>query len=584
MIETTEKGKFIFQKRDNNTNFFPGKTAVFGGHVEKGESSLDAIKRELKEELGIQASDEQIKFLCALDSKREKGKHNNFFYIKNIDKNKLDLTEGEGIVESDLDEILENPDAGPFISPVIKAFLEKKEKAYTGPGKLINSEKFDGLDNQKAKDKITEFLAEKGLAKKTVQYKFRDWLVSRQRYWGTPIPVVYCDKCGIVPVPESELPVVLPDKVDFGEGNPLETNKEFINTKCPKCGSEKAKRETDTMDTFVDSSWYFLRFFDNHNDKNSFEKPKADYWMPVDQYIGGAEHACLHLIYARFWTKALRDMGFVDIDEPFKRLFNQGMLHASDGKKMSKSLGNVVNPLDIIKTHGADSLRFTLMSFASPDSDTNWDEKVLEGSSKFLNKIYDKISKIKTGKSSPRTESKLNKTIKQVTEDFDNFRNNHALIKIREIFNYLKEEESKEVIEACLKLLHPVCPHITEELWEKIGNKEFILIQNWPKADESKIDEEYEKQEQQIEKLIDDINNIKKIIQEKQNKETKKAIIYVIPNEKQIYEESLQNIEKRTVLDIEILSVNEPEVKSGKKDPEEKSKKVKPGKPGIYLE
>ncbi|MFW6283435.1 MAG: class I tRNA ligase family protein, partial [Minisyncoccales bacterium] len=555
----------------------------FGGQVEKDESSLEAIKRELKEELNLDVDETQIEFLCSVDSKREKTKHNNFFYIKNIDTKKLSLLEGEEIIVSGLDEIMENPDAGPFVEPVVKAFLEKDKKAYTGQGVLINSEDFNGLDNEEAKNKITEYLGKKGLAKKTVQYKFRDWLVSRQRYWGTPIPVVYCDNCGIVPVPENELPVVLPDKVDFGEGNPLSTNKDFVNTKCPKCGSD-AKRETDTMDTFVDSSWYFLRYIDNNNSEKPFEKNKADYWMPVNQYIGGAEHACLHLIYARFWTKVLRDLGFVNINEPFKKLFNQGMLHASDGKKMSKSLGNVINPLDIIKTHGADSLRFTLMSFASPDSDTDWDEKVLEGSNKFLNKIYDKISKIKIiEKSSPRTESKLNKTIKQVTDDIDNFRNNHALIKIREIFNYLKEEESKEVIEACLKLLHPVCPHITEELWEKIGNKEFISIQEWPKADENKIDEKYEQQEQQVEKLINDINNIKKIIQEKQKKETKKGIIYVIPNEKTVYDESLQEIEKRTAIEIEILSVNEPEVKSGEKDPEEKSKKVKPGKPGIYL-
>ncbi|HJX50784.1 MAG TPA: leucine--tRNA ligase, partial [Candidatus Nanoarchaeia archaeon] len=278
--------------------------------------------------------------------------------------------------------------------------LEEKKlaEAYTGDGKLVNSGEFEGLNNKEAIEKITKYLTRKKLGKKVVQYKLRDWLVSRQRYWGTPIPIIYCDKCGIVPVDEKDLPIELPEKVKFGKGNPLLTNEKWISVKCPKCG-KIGRRETDTMDTFVNSSWYCLRYCDSKNNKEIFDKKKVKYWMPVDKYIGGAEHACMHLIYFRFYTKFLRDLGLLDFDEPAKSLFNQGMLHGADGQKMSKSLGNVINPINIIDKYGADSLRLALMSFASPDSDTNWDEGVLIGSLKFLNKIYEYFNSVKIGKS-----------------------------------------------------------------------------------------------------------------------------------------------------------------------------------------
>ncbi|MBW2986907.1 leucine--tRNA ligase, partial [Candidatus Woesearchaeota archaeon] len=213
--------------------------------------------------------------------------------------------------------------------PSFELDVKKMTRAYEGDGTMVNSEQFNGINNRDAIEEIGKFAEKKKWGKRTVNFKLKDWLVSRQRYWGTPIPVVHCDKCGIVPVPEKELPIKLPDKVKFGAGNPLATNDKFVNTKCPKC-KKAAKRETDTMDTFFDSSWYFLRYTDPKNNKKPFEKKNADYWMPVDQYVGGAEHACMHLIYARFFTKALRDMGFVKIDEPFKKLFNQGMLHGED--------------------------------------------------------------------------------------------------------------------------------------------------------------------------------------------------------------------------------------------------------------
>ncbi|MBS3163211.1 leucine--tRNA ligase [Candidatus Woesearchaeota archaeon] len=457
---------------------------------------------------------------------------------------------------------------------------EKIPRAYTGAGKLANSGEFNGSSNTDAIDEITSYLNKKNLGKKVVQYKLRDWLISRQRYWGTPIPMIYCNKCGIVPVPEKDLPVVLPKNVKFGKGNPLATNAKFVNVKCPKCKGN-AKRETDTMDTFFDSSWYFLRFVDNKNKKEPFDKNKIKYWLPVDQYIGGAEHAVMHLMYARFFVKFLRDSGFVKIDEPFTRLFNQGMLHASDGQKMSKSLGNVINPIDTIEKYSADSLRLNLMSLASPDKDSNWSDKGIESSHKFINKIYEYFNKIKIGKSSSKIESKVNKTIKEVTSDIDNFRYNLGIIKIRMLFESLEEENqvSKKDIESFLKLLHPICPHITEEWWSKIGNKNFISLEKWPIADESKISEKFEQEEQALNKIVGDIVNITRIIKEKQNKEVSKAFIYVIPKEKEIYSD-VKSIKKRTNLEVKIFAVND----ANKYDPQGKSKNSKQGKPAIYLE
>jgi leucyl-tRNA synthetase len=298
--------------------------------------------------------------------------------------------------------------------------------------------------------------------------------------------------------------------------------------------------------------------------------------LPVDQYIGGAEHACMHLIYARFFTKALRDLGFIKFDEPFIKLFNQGMLHGEDGNKMSKSLGNVINPVEIVEKYGTDALRLALMSFASPNSDTNWDEKVLIGSLKFVNKVFDYFDNVKIGKTDARIESKLNKIIKEVTNQIENFKYNLAIIKIRDLFNSLPEEVSKEVLEKTLKLFHPFCPHITEELWEKIGNKNFISLSEWPVVEEKKINKKLEEQEQAVEKLAEDINHIIKMIKTK----IKKVFVYVLPNEKEIYFESKNIVEKKTGLNLEIYTVND----KNKYDPKGKSEKAKPNKPAIYLE
>jgi leucyl-tRNA synthetase len=384
---------------------------------------------------------------------------------------------------------------------------EKMSRAYTSEGTLTNSGEFNGLSNLTAIEEITKHLEKKKLGSKTIQYKLRDWLISRQRYWGTPIPIVYCDKCRIVPVPEKELPVKLPDDVKFGEGNPLATSKEFVNTLCPKCKG-RARRETDTMDTFFDSSWYFLRYCDNKNGKKPFDTEKVKYWMPVDQYIGGAEHACMHLIYARFFTKALRDMGMVNVDEPFTRLFNQGMLHGSDGRVMSKSGGNGVLPETVSDKYGIDTARFFLLSIASPDKDLVWSDAGIEGSMRFINKVMNYFETAKTGKSQKKTESKLNQAIKQITKNIENFEYNLAIIKIRELFESLNEKESKETIETFLKLMHPFCPHITEELWERTGRKPFLTLSDWPKANEKKIDEKIDAMDELAEKTAADISKV----------------------------------------------------------------------------
>jgi|TARA_Y100000034_G_scaffold39065_1_gene48090 leucyl-tRNA synthetase len=452
---------------------------------------------------------------------------------------------------------------------------EKISRAYVGEGKLTNSGEFNGLDNNEAKEKITKYLSQKKLGKKVVQFRLRDWLISRQRYWGTPIPIVYCDKCGVVPVPEKDLPIELPKKVKFGKGNPLLTVESWIKTKCPKCKGS-ARRETDTMDTFVNSSWYFLRYCDSKNNKNIFDKKKVDYWCPINQYIGGPEHITMHLIYARFYTKFLRDIGLVKFDEPALRYFTQGIVKASDGEKMSKSKGNVVEPLEIINKYGADVLRFYLISSSSPDKDFSWNDKEIQGSLRFILSLYEFGKGFKPRRLGKLGESKLNRIIKDVGEDLENFKYNLAVIKLRELFEVLKEGCDKKSFEIFLKLLSPICPHIAEELWSKIGGKGFISLAKWPKYDEKKIDENLEKQEQFVKKIGEDINHIKEIVKIK----NPTAYVYAIPSDLPIIEENKEIISTMSGAIVIPYAVNDKNIH----DPEGKAKKAKPGKPGIYME
>ena len=393
--------------------------------------------------------------------------------------------------------------------------VEKMARAYLDDGFLVNSGEFDGMSNKEAIPEINQYLEKKGIGKITVQYKLKDWLISRQRFWGCPIPMVYCGKCGIVPVAEKGLPVKLPEDFKFtiGKGNPLEHCEEFVNAKCPKC-SGKAKRETDTMDTFVDSSWYFLRYCDPKNDKLPFEPKKAAYWMPIDMYIGGKEHATMHLIYFRFFTKFLRDLGLLKIDEPAPMLFNQGMLH-KNGVVMSKSKGNVVIPEEVAEKYGIDTARLFLLFVASPDKDMEWSDEGIEGIFRFVNKFYNLVSGKKITKEiTKKEESKLNKTVKELTGYFESMVFNKAIISLMQFTNWFssKDSISRESAEKLVIMMAPFTPHICEELWETMGNKPFCSLQKWPPYDENKIDAKLEAAEEVINKTISDIINVLKLI------------------------------------------------------------------------
>ena len=365
--------------------------------------------------------------------------------------------------------------------PAIRAFAED--------GTLVDSSSYSGMTSAEAREQITSDLEKEKKGKKSVQYRLKDWLISRQRFWGTPIPIIYCQKCGTVPVPEKDLPVVLPEDISFSDvTNPLASSKKFLETACPRCKG-KARRETDTMDTFVNSSWYQLRYTDPKNKRAIFDPQKAGFWNPIDLYIGGKEHACMHLIYIRFYTKFLRDLGLLPFDEPAVKLFNQGILLGPDGNKMSKSLGNVIVPEHAIGKYGVDTVRLFLVSVAAPDKDILWSEQGVEGSLRFLKKVEEFFSKYAPGKTSKRLESKLHRAIRDVTPDIESMKYNNAVIKLREVFDTFEEKMSKHDAEAFILMLSPFAPHFAEELWEHIGNKPFVSSSSWPKHDAGKIDE-----------------------------------------------------------------------------------------------
>ena len=387
------------------------------------------------------------------------------------------------------------------------------DEAYVDPGVLVNSGKFTGMKNEDAKQAITKFAEENGFGKETTQFRLRDWLISRQRYWGAPIPIVYCEKCGTVAVDESELPVLLPKDVDFSvKGkSPILTSPTFLKTKCPKCGGE-AVRESDTMDTFMCSNWYYYRYIDAKNDKEPFSKEASDYWSPVDQYVGGIEHAILHLLYARFFTKVIHDMGLVKCDEPFTNLLTQGMV-LKDGSKMSKSKGNTVDPDEIFENYGADTARLFILSDSPPGRDFDWSDAGVEGCYKFVNRLWRlfiqnkeniiadyKIPDLK--ELSPENNMLLRQThiaVKKITQDINaEFQFNTVVSMYREfsntIFEYLGKksqinEQDKHVLShallTLLKLIAPVVPFMSEEIGEILGLKQSIHEEKWPDYDEN---------------------------------------------------------------------------------------------------
>jgi leucyl-tRNA synthetase len=398
-------------------------------------------------------------------------------------------------------------------------------------GTAINSGPISGLVVPKAIERIIEIIEERGIGKGTVRYRLRDWLISRQRYWGTPIPMIYCDRCGLEPVPEEQLPVQLPLDVAFTgrEGNPLAKHASFVNTNCPRCGGE-AKRETDTMDTFVDSSWYFTRFITPRDDDKIFDTQLVNRWLPVDQYIGGIEHAILHLLYARFITRTLYDMKLVDFEEPFARLFNQGVItkegykdivtnawvpldevvvddngHAfhretraplmAEMGKMSKSRYNVVPPDVLIERYGADTERVYTLFIAPPEKEAAWSDDGVIGAYRFLGRVWNMGDQMadggwQTAEASPNVVRKMHQTIDAVTGRMERFEFNTAISALMEFSNVLAEAPSREAYETLLKLLHPFAPHITEELWEMLGNEGMVLTSQWPVADRVLMEED----------------------------------------------------------------------------------------------
>ena len=369
---------------------------------------------------------------------------------------------------------------------------ESMTEAFTTEGTMVASESFTGLPSGEAKAKIAEFSESKGWGTKTVNYKLRDWLVSRQRFWGTPIPIVYCESCGMVPESESALPVKLPDAVSFeGQGNPLATVDSFVETTCPSCKG-KATRETDTMDTFVDSSWYFLRYCSPHQSDAPFSKEDVKQWAPVDQYIGGVEHAVLHLLYARFFTKVLRDLGLTDLNEPFQRLLTQGMV-LKDGAKMSKSLGNTVDPGSIIEKYGADTARVFILFGAPVERDLDFSDAGVDGAFRFLKRVFTLATSLSAH---PCTNEKaldtlLHKTIQRVTQDIERFSYNTAISRMMELVNGMYSHGvTAASIKVLLQLLAPFAPFMTEELWHFLGEKDSIHISPWPVFDPKKVIDE----------------------------------------------------------------------------------------------
>ena len=423
--------------------------------------------------------------------------------------------------QRDFEFVRKSPVEIPVVQVILHQGTEPGEmtEAYVDNGVMINSQQFDGMGNRQAMEKITDFLAEKGLAKRTVHYRLKDWLISRQRYWGAPIPMIHCGKCGTVPVPEDQLPVLLPEDVDFmprGDGkSPLAASDKFVRVDCPVCG-EAAKRDTDTMDTFVDSSWYFLRYLSSKDSEKAFDSALVDSWLPVDQYIGGIEHAILHLMYSRFIVKFLHDRELISFDEPFDSLFTQGMI-TRNGAKMSKSAGNTVDPKPLLEKYGADTVRIYTLFIGPPEKDAEWNDRAVEGASRFINRVWRLYAKHREILESdgdpdgfdPEKITEIQKSLYRKTQQTTDrvkrdilggaFHFNTAISALMELVNelYLYMEKDGEFISGELKahdlfrysirtillLLAPMAPHMCEEIWERLGNEGSIFLQKLPEAD-----------------------------------------------------------------------------------------------------
>jgi leucyl-tRNA synthetase len=502
-----------------------GGNLFIGGGRDNNEDAETCARREILEETGYK----NLKLI----STSETIHHHYIAHSKNSAKRNIEAVGLYFEIENDeqIDTKLEADEAGKFtvqwlseteaqaaVKDELHSLLFRKfvlGEIYSGKGILTNSGEFDGEDSYAAMHDIINQLHEKKAGHGATNYKLRDWLISRQRYWGAPIPIIHCAKDGAVAVPNAQLPVLLPELKDYhpsGDGkSPLAKAEDWVNVKCPKCAGP-AKRETDTMDTFACSSWYFLRFADPHNSEAAFELEKVKQWLPVDTYVGGAEHAVLHLLYARFWTKVLFDAKFLDFDEPFLSLRNQGMLNAADGRKMSKSYGNVINPDTIVESHGADTLRLYEMFMAPYNEQTSWSDERLGGVSRFLYRAWTVAQNLIENKSQSgepdgilgtEIDRLTHQTIKKVTEDIGEMRFNTMVSALMQFVNGLANADTtqklslpenaalaQQTVRTLILLLAPSAPHMTEELWSQIGETESVHIQPWPKYDPSKIKED----------------------------------------------------------------------------------------------
>jgi leucyl-tRNA synthetase len=485
-----------------------GGRLLIGGTIEDGEMPEETARREVIEETGytdletVEVRAEVFHYKYFAFSKNEAHEADTQFVHFRLKSNqqqkqKLDDSEKDNFkVEWISRRKAESEIVEPLHRYAYDVFI--LDHNWTGDGILYNSDQFDGISSAEAREKIVEYLAEKDLAQKTTQYRLRDWLISRQRYWGAPIPIIYCDKCGVVAVPEKDLPVELPlgQKFDKSGRSPLLTNKEFLHVDCPECGS-RAKRETDTMDTFVDSSWYFLRYPNPSYDKSAFDPEAVETWLPVDRYMGGVEHAILHLLYSRFITKFLYDQKLITFNEPFTKLINQGIILGPDGNKMSKSKGNVIDPVEYLNKYGSDSLRLYLMFMGPYEDGGPWDSGRFEGTYRFVKKTWEMVlgEYAESDHDSiveAELESKLNKLIKKVSEDLNDVKFNTAIAALMEFVNSAAAIKKagkitgsvwEQTLATLVTLLAPLAPHLSEELWEQLGQTESVHLQSWPTYD-----------------------------------------------------------------------------------------------------
>lgn len=495
IVEHPTKKKIISLKWKQQ----PWHTFIVGG-VEDGENLIEAAKREIYEETGYKNPEfiKKLPFKIRADFyAAHKGINRavkaNFVYFKLKDEEKDEISEEEKkLHEMEWIEFEEIENLKPFTEiEFVLRWLKDGDYIYSGEGILIDSKQFNELPSQEAKDKIIKFVG----GKKKTTYKLRDWGVSRQRYWGCPIPIIHCKSCGVVPVPEKDLPVKLPEIKDYlprDDGkSPLAKAEKWLKVKCPKCKGP-AERETDTLDTFVDSSWYFIRYTDPKNAKKFADKKKMANWMPVDFYSGGAEHTTMHLLYSRFWQKALFDLGLVKDEEPYKKRMNRGLILGPDGNKMSKSKGNVIDPDEVVHNLGADTVR-TYLAFIGPFNEVGsypWSIDGIVGIKRFLEKVWklqEKVEsrKLKVESQNTELESLINETIKKVGEDIESLKMNTAVSQMMILTNALGKQEKikKTHYETLLKLLSPFAPFLAEELWYKSNNKKSIHLEKWPQFD-----------------------------------------------------------------------------------------------------